>query len=149
MRTLYDRLEDALKKIKEGNDFIEAGLADGSLIRLNNGIVRPRFCQFCHEIHGQDNRIQVRSFVLNDPFVDEEMRAELKTGKIDLYDSVERYIKATLLEDGYDVDASWHQTPRVMSGTQYIVYCDGCHFTSVWHTKFEAALEGIDLHEVA
>ena len=144
MKTIYDKLKNALDKIKEGNDFIEAGLADGSLMKLNNGIIIPRFCPFCHEIHGQDNKIQVKSLVLNDPLVDEKIKAELKNGKIDLYDSIERDIKAMLLEVGYDVDASWHQTPRVMSGTQYIVYCDVCHFTSVWHTKIEAALDEYD-----
>ena len=144
MKTLYDKIEEAQELIRRGQSFLEFGIANGSLMKLANGEIRPRFCQFCKEEYDSEVKPIVRCFELNDPFVERQMMEELKSGITEMYDGRVRKIKQQLLADGYDVDSFWNKCPRIVHGKQWIVYCSNCNLTSSWMMSQDEAMAEYD-----
>ena len=68
MKTLYDMIEDAVEAKAKAERFLNEGIADKTLMRLKNGSIRPRYCQFCAENYNRQivPRIQGWKFNLSD-----------------------------------------------------------------------------------
>ena len=143
MKTLYDMIEDAVEAKAKAERFLNEGIADKTLMRLNNGTIRPRYCQYCVECFGLHvvPKIQYWKFNLND---DEIAIVRNTHGKIE-WGYFWKDVSTKLKLSGYDTNKRGFFLPTLTNNPQYACFCDSCEFCSGWYFSQKDAMDRFDM----
>lgn len=140
MKTLYDRITEAVDAKAKAEKFLNDGLANKTLMRLNNGMIRPRYCQYCVEEYGR----QVIPIMQYWEFNLSEMELEImrKAGKPE-WDYFWKDVSNKLKLNGYDTNR-YNFMPMLINGRQYACFCDCCGHCSGWYRTQKDATNEFD-----
>ena len=141
MRTLYDRIEEAVDAKANAERFLNDGLENKILMRLNDGTIRPRYCQYCEEEYGHliIPKIQCWEFNLSA----REVETIRKAGKQE-WDHFWKDVKNRLKLYGYDTDRYVFLPAMLTNGKQYACFCDCCGHCSGWYRTQKDAMDKFD-----
>lgn len=144
MRTLYDMIADAVEEKAKAEKFLNEGIADKTLIRLKNGTIRPRYCQYCAENYNLKKvpKIQGWEFNLSDKEIEIIMNAYEHDKYV--YRSFWSDVDNNLKRDGYDTSKLNFILPWLAKGRQYACFCDICGICSGWYFTQKDAISEFD-----
>jgi len=138
MSTLYNQIEEAQTKIRKGTDFLKQGLESRELIKFKNGLIYPRYCQYCVKWYYKQIVPIVCMFNYYIPNIEKMVKDNPNT----IDDWMQMAHNQLLLKENYDTNEPNHYYPTVINGEQYIVYCPHCECTSLWCRSYNEALNG-------
>ena len=141
MKTLYDRIAEAVDTKAKAERFLNDGLANKTLIRLNDGTIRPRYCQYCEEEYGHQivPKMQYWEFSLST----KELEVIRKARKPE-WDRFWEDVSNRLKLDGYDTNRYGFLPPMLTNGKQYACFCDCCGLCSGWYRTQKDATNEFD-----
>lgn len=141
MKTLYDRIAEAIDAKAKAERFLNDGLADKTLMRLNDGTIRPRYCQYCVEEYGRNVVPTIQGFRFN--LLEMDIEIIRKAGKPE-WDHFWKDISNKLKQDGYDTSRYGFLPPMLTNGRQYACFCDCCGHCSGWYFTQKDAMNEFD-----
>ena len=144
LKTLYDMIADAVEAKAKAEKFLTDGLADKTLMRLKDGSIRPRYCQYCVEIYNRQivPRIQGWEFNMSDEEIEIIRNACMHDKHVfsSFYNDVDNNLK----RDGYDTSNLNFLSPWLANGRQYACFCDYCGICSGWYFTQKDATDEFD-----
>lgn len=141
MKTLYDMIAEAVKTKAEAEKFLNNGLADKTLMRLNNGTIRPRYCQYCAEEYGRNVVPKMQGWEFN--LSEKDLEIIRKAGKPE-WDHFWQNVSSKLKQNGYDTSRCGLCLPMLANGRQYACFCDCCGLCSGWYLTQQDAMNEFD-----
>ena len=144
MKTMYDMIEDAVEAKAKAERFLNEGIADKTLMRLKNGSIRPRYCQFCAENYNRQIVPRIQGWEFN--MSDEEIEIIRNACKHDKYafSFFWNDVGNILKRDGYDTSNLHLLLPWLAKGHQYACFCDCCGICSGWYFTQKDAISEFD-----
>ena len=139
--TLYDMIEKHVAEKLEAERFFSSGLSDGTLMRLKDGSIRPRYCQYCVENYDRQivPRIQGWEFNLSDEEI-EIIRNACMNDK-NVFSSFWNDVNNKLKNDTGRLN---FLSPWLVKGRQYACFCDCCGICSGWYLSQKDATDEFD-----
>ena len=139
--TCYDKIVEAQEMMSKAERFLNKGLEDKTLMRLNDGSIRPRYCQFCVENQGHNVVPTIQSFQFN--LSERDLEVIKNAGKTE-WDHFWRDVCSELNQNGYDTSRHGFLPPVLTNERQYACFCDCCGLCSGWYLTQKDAMNEFD-----
>ena len=141
MKTLYDMIAEAIEAKANAEKFLNDGLTNKMLMRLSDGTIRPRYCQYCVEEFGRKVVPRMQSWEFN--LSDMELEIIRKAAEQE-WDYFWNDVSNKLKQDGYDTSRYNFLPPMLTNRQEYVCFCDCCGICSGWHFSQKDATDEFD-----